>query len=100
MFRTSKLAVPLALLVGAAGGWLAASGQLAAMFRATPAQAQTAASAGDEPAACCDSGCRAQYVSHLAAQEKNAKSSKKPNIVIIWGDDIGQSNLSAYTRGL
>jgi arylsulfatase A-like enzyme len=25
---------------------------------------------------------------------------KKPNIVIIWGDDIGQSNISAYTRGL
>lgn len=25
---------------------------------------------------------------------------KKPNIVVIWGDDIGQSNLSAYTRGL
>ena len=24
----------------------------------------------------------------------------KPNIVIIWGDDIGQSNLSAYTMGL
>ena len=27
-------------------------------------------------------------------------SAKKPNIVIIWGDDIGQSNLSAYTNGL
>ena len=26
--------------------------------------------------------------------------SAKPNIVIIWGDDIGQSNVSAYTRGL
>jgi arylsulfatase len=25
---------------------------------------------------------------------------KRPNIVIIWGDDIGQSNVSAYTRGL
>jgi arylsulfatase len=25
---------------------------------------------------------------------------KKPNIVVIWGDDIGQSNISAYTRGL
>jgi arylsulfatase len=24
----------------------------------------------------------------------------KPNIVIIWGDDIGQSNISAYTKGL
>jgi hypothetical protein len=24
----------------------------------------------------------------------------KPNILIIWGDDIGQSNISAYTRGL
>jgi len=25
---------------------------------------------------------------------------KKPNIVIIWGDDIGQSNVSAYSHGL
>ena len=24
----------------------------------------------------------------------------KPNIVIIWGDDIGQSNISAYTKGI
>jgi arylsulfatase len=25
---------------------------------------------------------------------------KKPNFLILWGDDIGQSNLSIYTRGL
>jgi len=25
---------------------------------------------------------------------------KRPNIVVIWGDDIGQSNVSAYTFGL
>ncbi len=25
---------------------------------------------------------------------------KKPNILIIWGDDIGQSNISAYSRGM
>lgn len=29
-----------------------------------------------------------------------AQDGKKPNIVIIWGDDIGQSNVSAYTMGL
>ena len=25
---------------------------------------------------------------------------QKPNILVLWGDDIGQSNISAYTRGL
>ncbi|WP_411727964.1 arylsulfatase [Methyloglobulus sp.] len=25
---------------------------------------------------------------------------KKPNIVIIWGDDIGQSNVSSYSKGM
>ena len=29
-----------------------------------------------------------------------AQQPQKPNIVIIWGDDIGQSNISAYSRGL
>jgi arylsulfatase A-like enzyme len=32
----------------------------------------------------------------LSAQAED----KKPNIVIIWGDDIGQSNISAYTKGM
>mgnify|MGYP001812919050 FL=1 len=25
---------------------------------------------------------------------------KKPNILVVWGDDVGQSNISAYTHGL
>src|SRR5688500_17648211 len=25
---------------------------------------------------------------------------KQPNIVVFWGDDIGQSNISAYSHGL
>jgi len=29
-----------------------------------------------------------------------AQAAKKPNILVIWGDDIGQSNISAYTMGL
>lgn len=27
-------------------------------------------------------------------------ASEKPNILVIWGDDIGWSNLSAYHRGM
>nr|WP_234999584.1 arylsulfatase [Roseovarius albus] len=29
-----------------------------------------------------------------------AQDASKPNILVIWGDDIGQSNISAYTMGL
>ena len=29
-----------------------------------------------------------------------AQKDKKPNILVIWGDDIGQSNISAYTMGI
>jgi arylsulfatase A-like enzyme len=29
-----------------------------------------------------------------------ASAQQRPNIVIIWGDDIGQSNISAYSRGM
>jgi arylsulfatase len=30
----------------------------------------------------------------LSAQDK------KPNILVLWGDDVGQSNISAYTKGM
>ncbi len=30
----------------------------------------------------------------------HAAEEKKPNIVIIWGDDIGQTNVSAYSKGM
>jgi arylsulfatase A-like enzyme len=29
-----------------------------------------------------------------------AQAAKKPNILVLWGDDIGQSNISAYTMGM
>jgi len=32
--------------------------------------------------------------------QNNFAQQKKPNILVIWGDDIGQSNISAYTHGL
>ena len=36
----------------------------------------------------------------LQITEAQAQKNKKPNILVIWGDDIGQSNISAYTMGL
>ncbi len=29
-----------------------------------------------------------------------ASAADKPNILVVWGDDVGQSNISAYTMGL
>ncbi len=29
-----------------------------------------------------------------------AMAKDQPNILVIWGDDIGQSNISAYTKGM
>ena len=39
-------------------------------------------------------GCGTQSATVHAAEQSKA------NIVIIWGDDIGQSDVSAYSRGL
>jgi arylsulfatase len=35
-----------------------------------------------------------------AVEARAVAAGKKPNILVIWGDDIGQSNISAYTFGL
>jgi arylsulfatase A-like enzyme len=35
-----------------------------------------------------------------AAVQAQSAAAKKPNILIIWGDDIGQFNISAYNMGI
>jgi arylsulfatase len=34
------------------------------------------------------------------APQNNAKATTKPNILVIFGDDIGQTNISAYSKGV
>jgi len=34
------------------------------------------------------------------ALAQDPPAAEKPNILVIWGDDIGQGNISAYTKGL
>ena len=38
--------------------------------------------------------------SFLAGATLLSAQDKKPNVLVIWGDDVGQSNISAYTRGV
>ena len=36
----------------------------------------------------------------VGADPSTGSGQGKPNILVIWGDDIGQSNISAYTKGV
>ncbi|MGF1488840.1 MAG: arylsulfatase [Prochloraceae cyanobacterium] len=36
----------------------------------------------------------------MAGETSNTVLEKKPNIIVIWGDDIGQSDLSIFTQGM
>jgi arylsulfatase A-like enzyme len=42
-----------------------------------------------------------RVVAQLGSVSTGAKQeTKKPNILVIWGDDVGRSNISAYTMGM
>ena len=45
-------------------------------------------------------GLAVSVVITLTTGSLYAATGKKPNILVIWGDDIGQSNISRYTQGL
>lgn len=105
------------LLMGAALGYLAAimdgrpvakaavdsagQGSVATIEQAdSPA---TKESASDT--ACCSPGLNrgeqlALVTHNQVVAAALAQSGKKPNFCIIWGDDIGQSNVSAYSHGV
>src|SRR6516225_1508227 len=108
MWRSSKFSMLAVLAVGAVLGYLVAAGKLNPFAttdaKASPREAAIAKSADAAPAVpgCCDSMNKAQLLTahNKLVEVKAQESGKKPNIVVIWGDDIGQSNLSCYTRGL
>jgi arylsulfatase A-like enzyme len=63
------------------------------------------AGAGRPRAASADDAVAADPNAALARRNQEvtaraAAAGRKPNILVIWGDDIGQSNISAYTFGL
>jgi arylsulfatase len=106
-FRT-RLAPVGFIAFGALLGWLAASGRLQPLPRAEAAP-QTSPGTSPAPVACCDGADRgtllvradppaAAALPLLAGQAGSV--GKKPNILIIWGDDIGWFNPSCYHGGV
>src|SRR5262249_57588962 len=81
------LAAAARVAVGAVLGWLAGSGRLDAVLHART----------DPPAAKAGGAEAAQPLAQAGQKaDPPAKDGKKPNILIIWGDDIGWFNPSFY----
>jgi arylsulfatase len=108
MFRRIHVLASVIVAVGGLLGYAAASGSLEPQPRAQGAAATLvteppAARAGSTPD-CCDRVEKGALIALAAHNQKVAgaarKDGKKPNICIIWGDDIGQSNISAYSLGV
>src|SRR5207244_3698095 len=63
-------------------------------------------SSDNAQSACCCNGASKGNLLALADPKAKARavytqdSGKKPNILIIWGDDIGWFNISAYNQGM
>jgi arylsulfatase len=82
------------LAAGMLLGYAGASGQLN-VFR----KVMGAAPPAPGKATCCsESTARQQFIAALA--DKEEKNGKKPNIVVIMGDDVGWFNIGAYHRGI
>ncbi len=107
MFRNNRLQLLAVVAVSAAGGWLAATHRLPLLSRsdaAPPAPTVTPTADGS----CCEGADRGLLLAKanpttamlpLMAGHA-ADSGKKPNILVIMGDDIGMWNIGAYHRGM
>ncbi len=110
MLRRVHVGAIVMMAIGCLLGYAAASGNLdlarwASSVQASPnATVDQAAAAPKRPVGCCDGVNRGDFVALAAHNQKVAAEAqqfgKKPNICIIWGDDIGQSNISAYSHGV
>jgi len=99
MKTQSRAVLALAVFVGALVGWIAANGRLSAVDQAraagTIAQRATNKQSQQRP------GGQVTLVALKGAANAAQKpAGKKPNILVIWGDDIGTWNISHNSRGM
>jgi arylsulfatase len=106
MWKRSYALAALLVAFGGVLGYAAAAGKLNPFARVATGPPLMAAENRPAPrpsSVCCD-GADADkqlLVAHnQEVKDRAAQTGKKPNILIIWGDDIGYWNISAYNRGM
>ena len=113
MFRRTRLQMMAVLGAGALFGYLAASDRLDIFpvvhagqgSRDGELAAESPKPDGPGPTACSEGVSKGALLAMAAPTAGGASGSaqasgKKPNILVIFGDDIGQTNVSAYSMGL
>jgi arylsulfatase len=106
MFRNPRFQMMAVLAIGLLGGYLAASGRFQFPLRAEAAPPATTAPTTTAP--CCDGADRGLLLARadvpvaaaLPLAAGQPAGGKTPNILVIFGDDIGQTNISAYSFGM
>jgi hypothetical protein len=113
MFRRSHFSSIVMMMVGGLLGSAGASGRLNPVPESSANAASGGVSAlrpseigalGAPKVGSCEEAKREELLAlatHNESVQGNAsQAGKKPNILVIWGDDIGISNISAYSDGL
>ncbi len=102
MLKKSNVKAAVLIGVGMLLGYLAATSNVDRWAGRTAVAAHADV---NEQAATCSEGSDKAGLLALAGHNERVvnqaeKSGKKPNILIIWGDDIGGFNVSAYNQGV
>jgi len=103
MLKSARIQGLVLVALGALLGYGAASGKWNPFQKVDAAPAALKSSQADAPACCAAGTARSQLLAlanRNQADDKAEQDHKKPNILVIWGDDIGWFNPSCYHRGM
>ena len=104
----NRISALLFITAGAVLGHVAAAGHLTFHPSASAQNVPKGSAEQEDPQASCSEGLNKSKLLAMAGpvtvpgagRTQAGAAAKKPNILVIWGDDIGQDNVSIYHRGM